>query len=494
MVFCFFLDHLFPVKMAQISVNFNQNLDLKALTYSELCTQQLPVGNGFISESFPGSIDLYKGKPVTLVIREDFQDFLLPLEENLMTANFPIVEAPDFDSENEVQHAFRCNVLSPIRQILNKSFKIKGEKPIVGGGKPDFTLLDLDGLPFLVVEAKPWNSFISRSRIYLEQQQISFQDIATCVETPGGSIDSPRKETEEDGQFHWKLGMRQLKYYLHDMRVKQAFGVLTSYCHSYFVILQRREHDNLFIVSPAVKFCDPDPLKKITEFINKAYHCERINVLSELSVQISPIKTRSGVAYGKQERNSQKRTWNEEEKEVDTKKMSKNNDNNQLCCNRFNITDFIAEGRHGSVFKILNFQNLPFVAKCLPDKCNEDIIREFKNEIFIYEKLKNLQGIVVPKFHFNGRIDGWRDAIIIEQLQAAPISKFDYLTKKDKLAITVSLKQIHNEGIIHGDIRRENIMINQSKAYFVDFALSREGSSEDFKNEMIQLWALLNEL
>ena len=86
----------------------------------------------------------------------------------------------------------------------------------------------------------------------------------------------------------------------------------------------------------------------------------------------------------------------------------------------------------------------------------------------------------------------------MDLLNADPIHKLDNLSEEDKASIVTALEEIHNIGILHGDIRAQNILLDRSetmRAYFIDFAFLRKSDCKDaFEEEKEELRNLLNVL
>uniref|UniRef100_T1JN91 Protein kinase domain-containing protein n=1 Tax=Strigamia maritima TaxID=126957 RepID=T1JN91_STRMM len=109
--------------------------------------------------------------------------------------------------------------------------------------------------------------------------------------------------------------------------------------------------------------------------------------------------------------------------------------NNQIGC-----------GRTGDVWAV-DHKGLKVVVKAC-EVCR-DLVEDLKVEAEIYGILKNLQG-------FCGQ----------------PINPIELVTE-DKMKILKALRMIHHLGVLHGDIRRSNIVTNGKEFFFIDFAFSK---------------------
>ncbi|RHZ82531.1 hypothetical protein Glove_109g80 [Diversispora epigaea] len=75
------------------------------------------------------------------------------------------------------------------------------------------------------------------------------------------------------------------------------------------------------------------------------------------------------------------------------------------------------------------------------------------------------------------------------------------VTKEEKLLAILGLQEIHARGVMHGDVRLENIMVKRDNladktlVLWIDFGWSRMGCNEkDLNKELIELKRLLGDL
>ncbi|XP_023212516.1 probable serine/threonine-protein kinase DDB_G0281745 [Centruroides sculpturatus] len=160
----------------------------------------------------------------------------------------------------------------------------------------------------------------------------------------------------------------------------------------------------------------------------------------------------------------------------------------------------IGSGRSGCVLSLSDRQGHLYAAKSISGLDEErsdeeyDILCELQNEVKIYKKLRGLQGKVVPKFHYSGYLHGCEYTLLLDELDAYPLWKCD-LSYEEKETIVWALGEIHAAGVLHGDIREQNILLHRTtkQPYFIDFGFSRESSCEmDFEEEIKKLRALLD--
>jgi tRNA A-37 threonylcarbamoyl transferase component Bud32 len=104
-----------------------------------------------------------------------------------------------------------------------------------------------------------------------------------------------------------------------------------------------------------------------------------------------------------------------------------------------------------------------------------ELVQELKHEAEIFRVLESLQGKCIPRLCFEGYIGGVLFALgmnyVGEDLSNCQITDANELEQQ---AVAV-LKQIHSLGVLHGDIRKQNIVISKrtKTVFFVDFGLSQ---------------------
>ena len=78
----------------------------------------------------------------------------------------------------------------------------------------------------------------------------------------------------------------------------------------------------------------------------------------------------------------------------------------------------------------------------------ESLVREIVN----YQFLKDLQGIVIPKFYCYGDFLGILEFFCMELCSTSEC------WEEDKKIAIVALKRLHEKGIKHGDVRKSNFV------------------------------------
>jgi hypothetical protein len=132
----------------------------------------------------------------------------------------------------------------------------------------------------------------------------------------------------------------------------------------------------------------------------------------------------------------------------------------------------VGDGFCGNVFKYIMKDGTKIALKCCDRNNNKYGYQMMKNEVKIYQKLKSLQGTVVPTLQFSGFAKDGETFLI-----GTDYIKGKHLTGNDQLKNEVmnKLKQILVKNKIeHGDLGEKNILEDESGNHWVfDFGKSK---------------------
>ncbi|CAJ0754265.1 16048_t:CDS:2 [Entrophospora sp. SA101] len=119
----------------------------------------------------------------------------------------------------------------------------------------------------------------------------------------------------------------------------------------------------------------------------------------------------------------------------------------------FKFKSILGGGRSGKTL-LCKFHGDTIALKSVDlSKAPPYVLEEMQKEVEIYKDLADIQGKYIPKLHI--------------------------ITKRQKSRAIKGLEMIHKHGILHNDIREENVLINNNgNVYLIDFGMA---SWEDTK-------------
>jgi serine/threonine protein kinase len=98
-----------------------------------------------------------------------------------------------------------------------------------------------------------------------------------------------------------------------------------------------------------------------------------------------------------------------------------------------------------------------------------------QKEVQIYiEDLKDIQGKYIPKLACYGYYGGGWCYAIGTTIVGMHLSNDNKIPKQQKPRALKALDEIHKRGVLHNDIREENILLdNVGHVYLIDFGMAR---------------------
>jgi predicted Ser/Thr protein kinase len=151
----------------------------------------------------------------------------------------------------------------------------------------------------------------------------------------------------------------------------------------------------------------------------------------------------------------------------------------------YSFTDFkfksiLGEGRSGKTL-LCEFRGDMIALKSVDlSKAPSYVLEEMQKEVEIYKDLADIQGKYIPKLICYGYYGGGMSFVIGMTIVGTSLSE-QKIKKRQKTRAIKGLEAIHNHGILHNDIREENILINDNgDIYLIDFGMA---SREDIKKK-----------
>ncbi|CAG8474622.1 3967_t:CDS:2 [Paraglomus brasilianum] len=181
-----------------------------------------------------------------------------------------------------------------------------------------------------------------------------------------------------------------------------------------------------------------------------------------------------------------------ETKEEILLKYMKNYDHNQ-----FTFGHMLGYGRTGSVFET-TLGRKTGALKMVALYKDQNKLEELLNEIKIYiGPLKEIQGIYIPRLLKFGVLHEAFVFILTSLAEEAFAIMGDNITRKEKQLAIKGLQKLHSKGVMHGDIRLENIMVKRKNdgstcVWWIDFGWSKMTDNvKDLNKELTNLKYLL---
>jgi serine/threonine protein kinase len=132
--------------------------------------------------------------------------------------------------------------------------------------------------------------------------------------------------------------------------------------------------------------------------------------------------------------------------------------------------NIIARSQAGAVAtgRFMDLENVVF--KTIDITKKQGGLDQFNQELSIYRDLEDLQGNVIPRLIAYGNLGGLLQVIVLENVGKS-ITREQAEQRHDE--INTALQRIHEKGVVHGDLRLPNIVIDQdNKVRIIDFGMS----------------------
>lgn len=102
-----------------------------------------------------------------------------------------------------------------------------------------------------------------------------------------------------------------------------------------------------------------------------------------------------------------------------------------------------------------------------------------QNEATIYGHMQAAQGFVVPRLVYGGRGVGDRGYILATELIHGEALSDDNASPELCQAALTALRTVHSMGVVHGDLKRSNLLVEGNKVWLIDFSHASAASDAD---------------
>lgn len=158
--------------------------------------------------------------------------------------------------------------------------------------------------------------------------------------------------------------------------------------------------------------------------------------------------------------------------------------------NEYSILKIIGEGRYGIVYLAINDKG----EKCVIKQLKKKMLKETRKKLFYEEQiLKDLSNPNFPRFISKFK-DKYREGYILEYIEGRVFE--DLLVRDGRKFIKEDIYKVcsqllelieglHNNGIVHRDIRLPNVILKENKELaLIDFGLARFIDNKKYVKQM----------
>ncbi|GBC09904.1 hypothetical protein RclHR1_00920022 [Rhizophagus clarus] len=387
----------------------------------------------------------------------------------------PIFERPRFNDkfavvdEEDVRNAINVNIFMILNDLTGPDY-VYLRKSTDTPGIPDFNC-HLVGSLILVMEAK-------RKHVLEDMGEETFPEF---YQTSKG------KDVVQ--QIYNYMGGNELRY-----------GILSTYDNHWFL---RREHAKLWISKTLSLQSESPPVLKAYAYLTRR---AKENPKSPKPQVLVPAQgDNNSRTLRSHSKSSSSSSLNNQASSTSTNQQSSSafgaSNNPPVDQEKFSFTDFkfkgiLGEGRSGKTL-LCEFRGETIALKSVDlSKAPPYVLEEMQKEVEIYKDLADIQGKYIPKLVCYGYYGGGMSFVIGLTIVGTMLSD-QKITEQQKSRAIKGLEAIHKHGILHNDIREENILINDNDdIYLIDFGMaSREDTKKKrklFDEEQLKLSQLLD--
>ena len=376
----------------------------------------------------------------------------------------------DCVGEMSVQTVFETNICVVLNKLLKPDYdftRAKTKHP----GDPDFTCHDKNNLLLMPIEIKP--------EYLLETEKNQFPEFYKSSAIARAVI------------------KQSFSYMVENQR---QYGILSTYNKHWFLRRPKDEPEKLYISNTLLLESEHPPVLKAYAYMAQIFrddyfspHPSIISVTEE-NEEYEPVskRLRSSMTNNKSPNNNSNSDSSSSTLQENPKGKSKQN----LSFTDFKFNGMLGEGRSGKTLKC-EFHGITIALKCTDLwKSPPYILKEMHNEVNIYQILSTIQGVYIPRLVCYGYYGGGMCYVIGTAFVGTPLTNYKYITERQRLMALLALNAIHSKGLLHKDIRKENILLSNTtdNVYLIDFGMaSYNRDVKKFDKEKWELAQLLDQ-
>ncbi|CAG8525632.1 4526_t:CDS:2 [Funneliformis mosseae] len=374
--------------------------------------------------------------------------------------NEPKFERPQFGNfrscinEEDIRNAFYYNICQ-VLNVLLPDYEFS-RQPVPIAGIPDFSAM------FAAYE-------------FIASIEIKREHVLQLLLLDGEQTFLYFDETNERYEMneHARDVIRQTFTYMAEAQLQ--YGVLSTYQHHWFLRRPADEPSVLYISKTLLIQSQSPPVLKTYAYMVQVLCAD---FFSRNPVVTTDKRKRQSVSYSE---STTKSTKKGRTTVIASKKpYSSTNEKRQtppiqnLSFADFKYKSILGQGRSGKTL-LCEFRGNTIALKCADLSKTPHILKEMQQEVNIYKILSDIQGIHISNLLCYG------------------------FYERQRVMGLLALNAIHDRGVLHNDIREENILLDDTNdvVYLIDFGMARyhcdaKKSWRLFDEEKLKLTRLLD--
>jgi hypothetical protein len=293
--------------------------------------------------------------------------------------------------------------------------------------------------------------------------------------------------------------IRQIYNYMSSLQLQ--YGILSSYVYHWFLYRPKNNYTELHISHPlALNSTSPPVLKSyaylawIAEQDPTSPPHNTINSRRRQTLALQQSQQNSGSGQISQISRSLSNPHHNLRSTSGDQGSNENHDPTEevFDCSEFKFECSLGYGQTGCTYRC-KFYEQTLTLKTLDLYKNRRFFSNMQHEIKIYQLLSKIQGKYIPKLVCYGYYGGGMGYVMGMTIVGTMLS-FHKIEKWQKNQALRALKIIYSNNILHNDIRKENILVNdEGNIFFIDFGMSIITDKKKlFRQEKSELSRLLN--